>query len=564
MDKALFLEYIDETPNIKYVQDFVELLNFKEDNPLYVFRCKLELTIGKVDIFLLIPKRFPEYLPKFFLGKFDRLGFMPHIESNGTICFLEKESIYINRDEPNAVFQASVELAIETLEDGLSGKNHNDFREEFHVFWEQNQYRHPLGVVSQIKVGSEPKRVSILKDHQRAVVIDESDNESRHRRFFKKNPMKKSGIYLLLSESSKILPPKYDEQWSIEIFTKWIKTNSSVENWTKVEKILSKKSSKYEYIIIGIPRVSGETILVGVHLKPKKSKAHPFKGNDSDWGLNYLRVVRFDPPSILPRSGAKSELQNKAVLLIGCGSVGSHIAVDLAKMGIGNLSLIDDDQLKMENIHRFSVGFEYVNTYKVNTLTNFISKNFIFSKLKPYSLKLETFIDENIALLSSFDLIISATGDPTINMFLNEKLQQDKIPLITAWNEPYSIGGHAQLSIPPKKGCYKCLYRDLYNTASFAAKDQPKPFHKKHLGCGEVFTPFNALDSSRTAELTTRLATSFLLNKDEMAQIISWKGDSKEFIQNGFYLSSRYLKQTAEDLTNRKHNFINPLCNHCS
>jgi len=566
MNRELLLAYVEDTEGIEFVKDLAGSKLHEKEHPLFLFECQFTVDGKKIPVTLLISKWFPQHLPLFYLPKYDHLGFLPHIEPSGQICYLEKESVYVNREEPKAVFQASAELAMQTLRHGLSGKRKGDFREEFHVFWERNKFRVPLRVVSFIDVGEEPKKIQLLKNQKKVIVFDTNKDIERQKRAHFQNgaTMSKSGIYIPLRLDCDLVPPKYDQRWTIDDFVNWLKPQISSEHWeTLTKSILYKKPTRFEYLLLGIPRETGSTILIGVHLKPKKDTPYPLLEKETGWGLDLLTISRLDDAAFLPRGGARMELQNKSVLLVGCGSVGSHIALNLAKMGVGKLSLVDKDTLNLENIQRFAIGFDYSLKPKVRALKEFIEKNYLKTLAIAHESTIESLIDKEDTFLANFDLIISATGDTTINMYLNQACRKQGTSLLVAWNEPYSLGGHAQLSISPQKGCYKCLFRELYNIASFAAKDQPKPFHKKHLGCGEVYTPYNALDSIRTSEITSRLSVSFLSGEVKLPQIVSWKGNSADFTSNGFALSTRYQNQTLEQLEELKQTFLNPECTHC-
>ncbi|HEY9116833.1 MAG TPA: E2/UBC family protein, partial [Roseivirga sp.] len=120
MDRDLLLTYIEETEGIEFIKDLVDvrLFNKEKEQPIFKFECQFTVDGKKVPVYLLITKWFPEHLPLFYLPEYDYLGFLPHIEPSGLICYLEKESVYVNREEPKAVFQASAELAIQTLKKG--------------------------------------------------------------------------------------------------------------------------------------------------------------------------------------------------------------------------------------------------------------------------------------------------------------------------------------------------------------------------------------------------------------------------------------------------------------
>ncbi|MCZ7033113.1 ThiF family adenylyltransferase, partial [Salmonella enterica] len=70
------------------------------------------------------------------------------------------------------------------------------------------------------------------------------------------------------------------------------------------------------------------------------------------WELKAMNVRLFNKERVMPRSGAIQELQNKKVLLVGCGSVGSQIANQLASTGIGHITLSDPETFSLDNLYR--------------------------------------------------------------------------------------------------------------------------------------------------------------------------------------------------------------------
>lgn len=61
-------------------------------------------------------------------------------------------------------------------------------------------------------------------------------------------------------------------------------------------------------------------------------------------------------------------MANKGVVILGCGSVGSLVALELARSGIGSLFLIDPDILEYHNLCRHQCGLDDVGDLKVNAL----------------------------------------------------------------------------------------------------------------------------------------------------------------------------------------------------
>lgn len=567
MNQELLIKYIDGTKGISRKS---EVATSNKDG-LTVHICLVELSVLKqqVPARLVITDRFPRILPAFNIERYDLLGFIPHIEPNGRICFFEhkSESVYINEEVPELVFDQSVRMTIETLENGLKGENVSDFREEFHLFWERNQHRGKLLLGSQIEVNDVPRKISLVKDMNIALVSEVGITSTRYKNALLKGTQlaSKSGIYIPLTNVETILPPKYDEKWNALDFVQWVRPKISHDHWEIMKsKILNKNSKALKYVLFSVPRTTGPTLLMGGRFEPKKQSIHPLLSPNSDWNFKFLTVIRFDNQAILPRGGAIHELMNKKVLIVGCGSVGSHLALDLVKAGFARLTIVDPDNIEQGNLYRFALGQEYMDQNKSSAMAVYIEKNYLSVKVVAKKYNIRDLLRSESIKLAEYELVISATGAPTTDLHLNKIAIEQDVPFINGWNDPYSLGGHAVLHSPKESGCYKCLFDDEgYNTASFTSKEQPRPFHKKHLGCGEVFTPYTALDSTKTAEIMTQLAISYFTKENVPSEILSWKGESDAFTEEGFSLSSRYLNQTIDDLKARRFAFFNPECPHC-
>jgi molybdopterin/thiamine biosynthesis adenylyltransferase len=94
--------------------------------------------------------------------------------------------------------------------------------------------------------------------------------------------------------------------------------------------------------------------------------------------IKHLKV--FNPTEI--------NLHNKRAVVIGCGSVGSVVALQIAKLGIKNITLIDDDEIEEHNIpNQILFGPQDVGMYKSELLSEKIYEltgikpDFVFDKL---------------------------------------------------------------------------------------------------------------------------------------------------------------------------------------
>ena len=78
----------------------------------------------------------------------------------------------------------------------------------------------------------------------------------------------------------------------------------------------------------------------------------------------------------------QQKLQNASVLVVGCGGLGSPIAVYLASSGIGKIHLIDFDTVDISNLHRqVFYALDDVGQSKAAVLSEFIKKRAPFTEV---------------------------------------------------------------------------------------------------------------------------------------------------------------------------------------
>ena len=141
-----------------------------------------------------------------------------------------------------------------------------------------------------------------------------------------------------------------------------------------------------------------------------------------------------------------SILKNKNIGIVGVGSLGSKVAMSLARMGIGAMYLIDEDIFMPENIQRHILTWEYVGIHKVDALCNVIKMVNPSIKMETSNIKIggqeSTATYSNVLLnLSKCDLIIDATANPEVFNLLSMISSNNSKPMV--WGEVFAggIGG---------------------------------------------------------------------------------------------------------------------------
>ncbi|MBS9440794.1 ThiF family adenylyltransferase [Photorhabdus heterorhabditis] len=119
-------------------------------------------------------------------------------------------------------------------------------------------------------------------------------------------------------------------------------------------------------------------------------------------------------------------------LIIGCGGIGSHIAICLATSGFSEITLIDYDKVDITNLNRQFAFDKYdIGEFKVTALKNKLKK--INSELKTniHIKKLDS--EESLDFFSKkVDIIISAIDTPVImsSIYTAEYALKHNIPII--------------------------------------------------------------------------------------------------------------------------------------
>lgn len=278
-----------------------------------------------------------------------------------------------------------------------------------------------------------------------------------------------------------------------------------------------------------------------------------------------IDVHRADPEYVLPRGGAVMKLQQKTVVLAGCGSVGSHLAAALAATGVGKLILIDHERLATENIHRHYLGAAHVGDSKVDALATVLRSRFPHLRTETFTERIETLLEKDEAALLAADLIVLALGEENLELRMSCLLKRRK-RLVHVWLEPFGIGGHVLVAGGDgTKGCFSCLFRQdpehgLLNESSLVAPNQK--FQRSLGGCAGTFTPFGALDAQRAALEAAREVGRVLQQGEPEPRLTSWVQSKAELVAAGFLVSKRG-EAIAEGAVSITSDFVRGHCTGC-
>ncbi len=153
-----------------------------------------------------------------------------------------------------------------------------------------------------------------------------------------------------------------------------------------------------------------------------------------------------------------SVLDRKRVAVVGLGSGGSTIAVELAKAGVGEFVLIDFDRLELSNVARHVCGIGDLGRYKTNAVRDQLLGKNPHLNITTAELDINESLSETRSLLESVDLIIAATDNNRSRFNLNQLALESQTPAIFGRALVRATGGDV-LRVRPFEGpCLACVF----------------------------------------------------------------------------------------------------------
>ena len=156
--------------------------------------------------------------------------------------------------------------------------------------------------------------------------------------------------------------------------------------------------------------------------------------------------VVFSDAEIEKRLPFEKEFLNKKIAILGLGSVGSRVLMDLARAGFKNFFIIDDDIFLPYNSIRHELNLDDCGEYKVEALKRKIEKT-INNNVKIEAKTLNFIGQESSTSLNGFferlstcEIIIDCTANDNMLMLTNEVVKSENISFVSGAIMPGGLG----------------------------------------------------------------------------------------------------------------------------
>jgi molybdopterin/thiamine biosynthesis adenylyltransferase len=400
----------------------------------------------------------------------------PHVLGPwGVICYFAAGAVVLDRYDPAGTILQCLNQAERVLRDALAGRLDADFAGEFMAYWGGTWQLSDL-----------PRRYSGRGTFHEVKLS--GDNTM---------PVLSSGKSWLLDRPGSSPSPRsgepvhfvaVDEPLTLDPFAPWPPDDlAAVTDWLRwldrrlvaeLDAAIAAGTLPGTNFALSAPngvfslRVCVPTRLQTPEILTNRRKSLPklLHAIATEVKVERSRTVAADLDYIYGRNlGSMRGLAGKRILQIGCGTIGSFLAQQLAQSGAGTgggrFRLIDTDRLQPSNLGRHLLGVPHLNENKAVACAAFLNGLLPGAEIEGDDTDALTVTD-----LDRFDLVIDATGEEALSLTLNQRAV-DRRPKgpdhLFVWLKGNGALAQAILVGDTAKACLKCLKTELAGQPRF-------------------------------------------------------------------------------------------------
>ena len=146
----------------------------------------------------------------------------------------------------------------------------------------------------------------------------------------------------------------------------------------------------------------------------------------------------------------------KGAVFIGCGSVGSLFALELARAGVGRFMLIDSDILGYHNICRHQCGIFDVGRYKTDAVRDKILQINPYAEVVTYNMRIqEVPLDDLMSFCDINTIVIGGADNREGDLYANGIAQHVGMPFMSIGCWERAFAGEIFYCLPTGMPTYK-------------------------------------------------------------------------------------------------------------
>lgn len=149
-------------------------------------------------------------------------------------------------------------------------------------------------------------------------------------------------------------------------------------------------------------------------------------------------------------------LESKRVMVVGLGSFGSQISIELAKAGVGEFALMDFDRIELHNLARHTATTHDLGRLKTDVIADAITGKNPYAKIERFAIDINDYPELLIEQCNKADVVICATDNNKSRFNLSDALVKTSTVGIFGRAITRAEGGDV-FCYRPGGPCYCCL-----------------------------------------------------------------------------------------------------------
>jgi molybdopterin/thiamine biosynthesis adenylyltransferase len=494
---------------------------------------------------LVLPKSFPDSCATIRLSE-DAVLRIPHIEIDGKLCFSGDRGPACNYSPEDRLEEMLYLFNEEFFVPWLSGELDHDFEDECRTYWEiwVAQHKSKLDAIWRVYTvderPSQPRLASarLLLPDRTLVIDDDLGIASRLVASISQRSMRTMrGPQIMRAYVADLA---IDSPWTPLI---WPKSVAEIDTILRMRlndrqyREFSRIKGHHRIALFRSPNCNHAYLLPNgpptvIH-RGKSKFAVPTRA------LLPLSVERADPAWTYGRDQIQQigSRQAKHVVVLGAGALASPVIDQLARAGVGRITVVDPQDFASPNIGRHYLGAESLHQSKSFGVALRVAQANPACKIAPSDWYAEPWLFRHG--LRGVDAILDLTGEPDVRLVLEKTRQHYPVPLLVAWMEPFVAAAHV-VCLPPNM---PWLRRGVDPLLDIQAVDWPENVIQREPGCSSTFQSYTPAQAGYAVSLTTEAALTILDGEIEQPTIQSW-------VRGQRYLDRQYAGLTLRPWAN--------------
>lgn len=504
-----------------------------------------------IELYIGFDSDFPYSIPNFYFPSL-QFGYLPHIDSdNGKLCLFD-EGVSYPVNSPTEILLSCINKAKKLIKVGAEKTNIRDYLAEISNYWIGRYNEETCVDCSFIIYDKIPNETCCLKSISYVTPLSSS-----HKR-------KTIEHTLLYSGDKEPFDSYVSRNFETEIGNVLFVSNFDIPrttpyclNLSNFFSLLAKEDRRIAKQYInqnGGGRIFfrlTDNKIGGVEIKPVSLRKNGFrKGslNTTDIYLNFekknVKLRRlygslYSKNRMVERTNGEL-MPSYNFLIAGLGSVGSNLVHFLSGYNNVSFTLVDNDILRIDNIGRHLLGFQYVNQYKDCAMMDYLQSVYPDMKVKSARTSLQRYIDGNFEKMNDFTAIFLCVGDYMTESYFIRAFEKGNFarPLFLLWLEPLGTAGHLVYLNPenfksPIELVHSQTLLYIHNLISDDEYKNPENnFTKRDAGCNGSYALYSENDVLLMLSAFYPIIDKLLKEPSE-SKCYRWVGNTDNALQKG-------------------------------